>query len=44
MDLPEYLRLVSNKMETSDRDEQIRLIKLLIDVLNETLEKVNKSK
>ncbi len=40
MDLPEYLRLVATKLEASDRDETLRLIQLLLDVLSDAQKKI----
>ena len=44
MELPAYLRLVADKMEKVDKEEQMRLILLLRDVLEDTIEKVTGSR
>jgi hypothetical protein len=44
MELPEYLELVANQLKKSDKTETIRLIRLLIKVLEESLVKVGAEK
>ena len=43
MDFIDYLEIIAKKLKTADKDEYKRLCQLLIDTIQDTIRKIDKS-